>query len=113
MNLDSYKEDIRRYNRVLNEYVDTFKKKYSTSINLSISFNEKMVDMNMIGIGADEVRMFKRLQQPVGSHYLEIDNYIELKFTYRVSYMSFEKTLINHLLYLDRAKRTCHLKKKF
>lgn len=112
MNFDSYKEDRRRFNKVLNQYVDTFKRKYSASINIKINFNEKLIDMNMIGIGADEVYMFKKVKQPMGSHYLQINNHIELTFAQEISYNYFEKALIKQLLFLKIAKRTCHLKKK-
>lgn len=113
MNIDSYKEDIKRYNRILNGYVDIFKRKYNTSINVNISFNEKMIDLNMIGIGADEFHQLRRVKQPVGTHCLQINNHIELKFTDEVSYEYFEEILIKRLLFLNKAIRTCHLKRKY
>lgn len=108
-----YKEEIKRYNKVLNYYVDIFKKKYSTSIDINVSFNEKMIELNMIGMGADEFHSLRRIKQPVGSHYIEINNHIELKLENVVSYDYFEKTLMRKLLYLKKAKHSCKLKKKF
>lgn len=108
----SYKEEVRKYNRALNYYVDIFKKKYSTSININVFFNEKMIELNMMGIGADEFYSLRRIKQPVGSHYVEIDNKILLKFTDEVEYYFFEMMLIKKLLLSGKAKKTCKLKRK-
>lgn len=106
------KKEALELNLLLESYLKKFKLKYNLHLSgIKILPKEENVNFNLIGIGADEFSSLKRVKQNVGIQFLQVSNKVAVKFTQKIPYELFEKSVLSYLRMCEAVKVICRLRK--